>query len=104
MAEFLAEEGLDVRVAGDGWAALELLRQGLRPDVIVLDLVMPRLNGWEFRQKQLDDPALRTIPTVVTTTWYESVTTLRVQLKTEHVFQKPAPHKVVATIRRLVSD
>jgi CheY-like chemotaxis protein len=48
----LLDEGdYEVRRAGDGVAALEVL-SGWRPDVIVLDLMMPRMDGWRFRAEQ----------------------------------------------------
>ena len=38
-----------------------------RPDLIVLDLMMPGMTGWEFRAAQLDEPMLATIPVLVVT-------------------------------------
>ena len=65
LAEALAYEGYDVAVAANGREALRALRGGPRPDVILLDLVMPEMSGWEFRQVQAHDPALAGIPVVV---------------------------------------
>lgn len=56
--------GYAVVGAADGVEALTLLRGGLRPSLIVFDLMMPNKPGWEFRAEQLADPALATIPTV----------------------------------------
>jgi CheY-like chemotaxis protein len=49
----------------DGNHALALLRRGLTPCLILLDLLMPVKSGWEFRAEQLKDPALARIPTAV---------------------------------------
>jgi CheY-like chemotaxis protein len=65
LAEALSYEGYDVAVASNGREALRALRGGPLPDVILLDLVMPVMSGWEFRQVQVDDPALSGIPVVV---------------------------------------
>jgi CheY-like chemotaxis protein len=65
LAEALAWEGYDVTTASNGLEALELLRGGLHADVILLDLMMPVMSGWEFRRVQQDDPALAGIPVVV---------------------------------------
>ncbi len=58
-------EGYDTVRAADGIDALLALRTGARPDVILLDLEMPVMPGWEFRERQLADPALADIPVVV---------------------------------------
>ncbi len=51
--------------AANGQEALDLLRQGPPPDLIVLDLTMPVLDGWQFRRQQRADAALSAIPVVV---------------------------------------
>lgn len=61
----LENEGYDVATAGNGADALAQLRAGLVPQLIILDLTMPVMDGWEFRNHQLADPALRDIPTIV---------------------------------------
>jgi CheY-like chemotaxis protein len=58
-------EGFQVETAPDGVAALQQLRQGERPVLILLDLMMPVMDGWQFRQEQLRDPQLADIPVVV---------------------------------------
>lgn len=64
--DFLTDEGFDVAVAGDGGEAMSLLRSSARlPDLIVFDLKMPRLDGWQFRAQQLADPRLSALPVVV---------------------------------------
>jgi CheY-like chemotaxis protein len=49
--ELLRLAGYEVVVACDGQDALELLAAGLRPAVIVLDLAMPRMDGWAFLER-----------------------------------------------------
>jgi CheY-like chemotaxis protein len=61
----LEPEGYEVAEAPNGARALEMLREGMRPGLILLDLMMPVVNGWEFREQQLADPALADIPVVV---------------------------------------
>lgn len=61
----LTSEGYEVRSAANGAEALELLRQGLEPSLIVLDLMMPVMNGWQFRTVQRQEESLRDIPVVL---------------------------------------
>jgi CheY-like chemotaxis protein len=67
VAEALADEGFTVSCCAHGQDALTVLRSGLRPDVILLDLMMPVMDGWAFREEQSRDPALAAIPVVVVT-------------------------------------
>ena len=66
MAAFLEGAGYDVVEAGDGQEALEHLRRS-PVCLIVLDLMMPVMNGWEFRAQQTRDPALAAIPVMIIT-------------------------------------
>jgi CheY-like chemotaxis protein len=67
IAEALSDEGLSVSCSANGRDALAALRSGARPDVILLDLMMPVMDGWTFREEQSRDPSLATIPVVVVT-------------------------------------
>jgi two-component system, cell cycle sensor histidine kinase and response regulator CckA len=58
----LEEEGYAVTTADNGRQALERLQTGPAPDLIVLDLRMPIMDGWQFRAAQKTDPALAAIP------------------------------------------
>jgi serine/threonine protein kinase len=62
----LESEGFTVTSATDGLAALELLRQqDPLPDLILLDLIMPKMNGWEFMKAVREDPRLASIPVMI---------------------------------------
>ena len=66
MLTFLLEdEGYHIRTAPNGEHALDQLRQGLHPCIVLLDLNMPIMTGWEFREVQRNDPALAGIPVAV---------------------------------------
>lgn len=62
----LAAEGYDVLVAGDGMEGFELARTE-RPSLVLLDLMMPRHDGYAFLEKRRQDPVLRDTPVVVLT-------------------------------------
>jgi len=65
LAKFLELEGYNVELAANGRQALDLLASGANANVIVLDLMMPVMDGWEFRRRQVEDGRLRNIPTIV---------------------------------------
>ena len=67
VADILGAHGHAVRHFADAREALSALRAGLRPSLILLDLMMPEMNGWEFRAEQRKDPALNAIPVLVVT-------------------------------------
>ena len=66
MYELLVEEGFQVRAANNGAEALQRLSDdSFRPELILLDLMMPVMDGRTFRDKQLANPLYCTIPVVV---------------------------------------
>ena len=77
----LQAEGYRVVCAVDGRDALAILRAGLRPCIIILDLMMPVMDGWDFRSEQLKDPELLKIPTIV----YSAVGEIREAVETLNV-------------------
>ncbi len=64
LAEALDEEGFEVIEAANGREALDKL-QGERTSLVLLDLMMPVMDGWQFREAQLRDEELADIPVVV---------------------------------------
>jgi CheY-like chemotaxis protein len=58
-------EGYEAYVAGDGREAVRQLSAGVAPDVILLDLSMPVMDGWQFRRVQQQHPEWAAIPVVV---------------------------------------
>jgi CheY-like chemotaxis protein len=90
LSQILEEEGYETAVASDGGAALQMLRAGLRPGAILLDLMMPVMDGWDFRADQLRDPALREIPVIVLSAAGFSPETIRDQLSGADLVRKPA--------------
>lgn len=55
LGDALEGEGIEVALARDGHDALERLRSGLRPAVILLDVLMPGVDGIEFRRRQIGE-------------------------------------------------
>ncbi len=66
LGDLLQEAGYGVLRAEDGAVAWKLLQERPdKPDIILLDLMMPIMNGWDFRRKQRLDPRLSAIPILV---------------------------------------
>ena len=66
LARQVLVDGFDVLLAPDGVAALEQVRRE-RPDLVLLDLSMPRMNGWDVARALKADPATREISLVACT-------------------------------------
>ena len=64
VAEGLKDEGYEVYDANDGAEALEQIRAH-HPAVVLLDLMMPGMNGWEFCAARKREPGLEAIPVIV---------------------------------------
>jgi CheY-like chemotaxis protein len=65
MVQILSLEGVDAATATNGQEALDYLRGRDAPKVILLDLMMPVMDGWEFQRERRRDPALADVPVVV---------------------------------------
>jgi CheY-like chemotaxis protein len=102
--ELLETEGYEVVEAANGSAALARLSSGLRPSVIILDLMMPAMDGWDFRSEQLRHPELKTVPVVIITAVGFSVDTLRKQFGEVGVLLKPvSPQQVLDAVRQVAA-
>ena len=65
LTDILLEEGHDVVASSTAQQALARLGEGEAPQVILLDLTMPSMNGERFREAQLANPAWAPIPVVI---------------------------------------
>src|SRR5688572_17285354 len=65
MIELLSVTGYDLERASEGGEALERLERDPLPNLIVLDLRMPGMDGWEFRSRQRASVRLSDIPVIV---------------------------------------
>ncbi len=61
----LSTEGFHVLTAVNGAEALKVLRSGARPAIVLLDLMMPVMNGFEFLEAQAGDPQIASVPVLV---------------------------------------
>jgi CheY-like chemotaxis protein len=84
----------------NGQEALDLLRSGYRPTLIVLDIMMPVLDGRQFREEQLRDESLASIPVIVV-----SAATFADAVTADHHVRKPFEvQELLEAIRDSVAD
>jgi signal transduction histidine kinase/CheY-like chemotaxis protein len=102
LARVLRQRGYVTKTATNGQEALDYLRRGERPGVIVLDLTMPALDGWAFLDERNRDADFRLIPVIVISGQDEAARRVAAQNATFLV--KPiAPDDLVATIQAATS-
>jgi CheY-like chemotaxis protein len=67
VAEVLEASGYGTGIAANGREALDYLQTNTHPDLILLDMMMPVMDGWQFREEQRKLPAFDSIPVVIVT-------------------------------------
>ena len=100
LSMLLTHAGFSVVEAEHGAEAVDLLAHGVRPRVILLDLMMPKVSGWDVLKHLQTDPELRRIPVVVMTA---APDTARPVIGADLVLRKPIePQKLIAEVTRLI--
>lgn len=89
--------GFDVVEAGGGAEGLKILRADRTVCLVLLDLMMPDMDGWRFRHEQREDPRLAEIPTVIITGGALSAD-LDEQLKAADYLAKPVEREVLVSV------
>jgi CheY-like chemotaxis protein len=100
LRDLLADEGYDPVEAVNGLEAIEYLRKGNRPGLIVLDLGMPVVNGWEFRSVQRSIPAMAEIPVVILTASPETEADLAWMAPADCIRKPVDVDRFLGTVRR----
>lgn len=98
----LSLAGFDVREAGDGYDALQVIDREC-PDLVILDLALPRLNGQAVREELAAQAHTRDIPVVVVTGTAAGSETL--PFREDCVMRKPVhPDNIVDTVRKCLAS
>ena len=96
----LSMEGFRVTGCSNGREALDVLHVSARPDLILLDLMMPVMDGWQFRVAQKDDPQLATIPVLALSA---DATAKAAAIDADAYLKKPVDYEtLIDTIDRLL--
>lgn len=85
----LQEEGCSVRAASNGAEALTLLRGEAPPCIILLDLMMPVMNGWQFLEQRKSDARIEEIPVVVMSAYLDRPGFAAPHLPVQATLKKP---------------
>jgi signal transduction histidine kinase len=101
LAELLRSDGYDVVGAANGSEALEYLKQAPAPDLILLDLMMPVKDGWQFRIEQKRDPHISSIPVLAISA---DDTPKAVAIDAEMYLKKPFQYTTLLDAIRRVID
>jgi two-component system alkaline phosphatase synthesis response regulator PhoP len=102
--EFLMKrEGFEVKTAGDGHTAIEMLAQS-RPDLVILDVMMPRKNGFEVCEEVRANPTLSGLPILMLTAkGREAEMKKGLSLGADAYITKPfSTHELVAKVKELL--
>ncbi len=103
LREVLVDEGFGVECAANGQEALEQLDRNPAPDLIVLDLVMPVMDGWAFRNAQRLTPRLARIPTMVLSASFPPDSPRMRSLEAQAVLSKPVSiDRLLRVMQRLL--
>jgi CheY-like chemotaxis protein len=105
IVEILEDHDYQPMSAANGREAFERLRREVvKPRLILLDIMMPIMDGWEFRALQKDDPELGSIPVVVLTA-HASVDEAVSGMRVDGALQKPLHlHKLLTTVERFCRE
>ena len=100
LVEVLEERGYRAVAASNGKQALDALQRGTRPELILLDMMMPVMDGAQFRAKQQEEPSLAGIPVVLISA-HEDLSKRMRELRAEAALQKPISFRdLLDTVKR----
>jgi twitching motility two-component system response regulator PilH len=105
ISSLLKGSGLNVTSAGDGLEALAQIQQDC-PDIVVLDIVMPRMNGYELCRRLKDDPKTKELPVVMCSTKGEEFDRYWGMRQGANAYiAKPfQPQELISTVKKLLRN
>jgi two-component system, OmpR family, alkaline phosphatase synthesis response regulator PhoP len=97
----LEKEGFHVTTAADGQEGIRKAREG-RPDLVILDVIMPRKDGFEVLQEMKEDPELAEVPVIMLTVKTQNIDIVRgLREGAELYLPKPFhPKELVSLVKR----
>ena len=102
----LVRRGFDVSGAAGGKAGLEAVRKNL-PDLVLLDLMMPDMDGWEVYQQMKSDESTRHIPVIVVTARAQSIDKvlgLHIAKVDDYIAKPFSPQDLLNSVERILGQ
>jgi DNA-binding response OmpR family regulator len=96
------DDGYEFAEASDGIVAMELARE-VSPDIVILDLMLPRLSGLEVLARMNEDEQLKDVPVLVITAWNETREDVLSAGADEFVAKPFDPEDLRSAVNRLVA-
>ena len=100
----LGRKGFDLTGATGGLEGLEAIRR-IKPDLVLLDLMMPDMDGWEVYQQMKADPELKNIPVIVVTAKAQSIDKilgLHIAKVDDYVTKPFGPQELLQSVERVL--
>ena len=102
----LSRKGYSVKGASGGVEGIRLIKE-LHPDLVLLDLMMPDMDGWEVYQQMKADAALRDIPVIVVTAKAQNIDKvlgLHIAKVDDYIAKPFSPKELIDSVDRIFSD
>ena len=102
----LSRRGFDVHGAPDGREGLNLIRNIL-PDLVLLDLMMPDMDGWEVYQQMKSDESTRNIPVIIVTAKAQNIDKvlgLHIAKVDDYIAKPFGPQELMNSVERILSQ
>ena len=96
------DDGYEFAEASDGIIAMELARE-VSPDIVILDLMLPRLSGLEVLARMNEDEQLKDVPVLVITAWNETREDVLAAGADDFVAKPFDPEDLRSAVKRLVA-
>jgi DNA-binding response OmpR family regulator len=104
VALHMRSAGYEVFIANDGWTAIDMCKKN-KPDLVILDLMLPKLNGWEVCRRIREDDNIKNIAVLMLSARGETDDKLRgFDVGADDYVTKPfSPKELVARVKRILA-
>lgn len=105
MKLILSRKGFDVKGATGGIEGIKIVRE-LKPDLVLLDLMMPDMDGWEVYQQMKAEPTTRDIPVIVVTAKAQNIDKvlgLHIAKVDDYIAKPFSPQELIESVEKVFS-